>query len=71
MGELVAERSHCGGLVVQYVEDGVELRNLQKVVNFLGQVQEFQLSALIASRRKGTDQLANARTVNIVYVTQI
>ncbi len=71
MGELVAERSYCGGLVVQYVEDGVELGNLQKVVNFLGQVQEFQFSALIANRRKGTDQLADTGAGNVIYVTQV
>ena len=71
MEELAVERSYCGGLVVQYVEDRVELRNLQQVVNLLGQVQEFQLSALVANRSKCTDQFADTRAVNVVDIAQM
>ena len=48
-----------------------KLGNLQKVVNLLGQVQEFQLSALVANRSKRTDQFADTRAVNVVDVAQI
>ncbi len=34
-------------LVIMHVEYGIKLGNLQEVVNLLGEVQEFQLAALV------------------------
>ena len=39
-------KGDCGGFVVLHVEDGVELGDLQQVVDLLGQVQQLQLAAL-------------------------
>jgi hypothetical protein len=69
--ELAAESSYRRGLVVPYVEDGVQLRILQQVVDRLGQVQQLQLTALVADRSKGPEQGADARTVNVVDVAQV
>ena len=69
--ELAAESSYRRGLVVHYVEDGVQLRILQHVVDLLGQVQQLQLAALVADRSKGPEQGVDARTVNVVDVAQV
>ena len=54
--------------VVIDVEHREELRDLQKVVNLLRQVQQFQLAAAIADRCKSADQFANPGTVDVIYV---
>ncbi len=69
--ELAAESSYRRGLVVPYVEDGVQLRSLQQVVDLLGQVQQLQLAPLVADRSKGPEQGVDARTVNVVDVAQV
>jgi hypothetical protein len=56
----LVERLYRSGLVVSHIEDGVELGDLQQVVNFLGQVQQFEFAALVAHGGKGADQLTNA-----------
>ena len=50
--ELAAESSYRRGLVVPYVEDCVQLRILQHVVELLGRLQQLQLAALVANRSK-------------------
>src|SRR5512147_2387616 len=60
VGLLGGERSDCGGLVVLNVEHGVQLRDLQQVVDFLGQVQQLQIPASVAYRGEGADQFADA-----------
>jgi hypothetical protein len=49
--ELAAESSYRRGLVVPYVEDCVQLRILQHVVDLLGRVQQLQLAALGCERK--------------------
>ena len=41
------EAGDAFGFVVVDVEDGIELGNLQKVMNLLGKIQKLQLSALV------------------------
>src|ERR1019366_3266011 len=69
--ELAAECSYRPSLVVHYVEHHAQLRNLQQVVNLLGEVRQLQLAALVPHRGKGADQLADARAVDVVDVAQI
>src|SRR6185312_12461997 len=69
--DLLREGLNSGGLIVFYVENGVELRNLQQVVHLLCKVQQFELAALVADGRKGTDQLANSGAVDIGHIAEI
>jgi hypothetical protein len=50
----------CGGLVLFYIENGVELGDLKQVVHLLGEIQKFEFAALILGGGVGADQLANA-----------
>src|SRR5271165_4672185 len=70
-GMWLAERLHRPGLVLSHIEDGVQLGDLQQVVNFLGQVQQFEFAALVAYGGKGADQLADARAVNISDLAKV
>src|SRR5581483_7886267 len=63
--------AHRLGLVVVNIKDGVELGDLQEVVDLLGQVQEFQLAALVRDGRISVDKLADSRAVDIGYVSQV
>ncbi len=53
------------------MEQRVQLRNLQDVVNLLGWMQKLQLAAYITDRRKAPDQGVDARTVNVVDVREV
>ena len=56
---LLRERLDRGGFVVLHVEHGVQLGDLQQVVNFLGQVEQLEFTALILHCGKGADQFAD------------
>ena len=47
------KRSDGHGLVIFYVEDGVQLRDLKQIVHFLGQLEQLEFAALVAHRGKG------------------
>jgi hypothetical protein len=47
-GEEVVEGFHGGEFVVFYVEDGVELGDVEDVLNFLGEAEEFEFAACVA-----------------------
>src|SRR6185312_12345712 len=68
---LAGEGLDGAGFVVLYVEDGVELGDLEQVVNLFGEVQELQFAALVTRGGVGADELADARAVNVVDVTEI
>jgi hypothetical protein len=55
------------GFVVLHVEDGVELGDLEQVVDFAGQVEQLQLAALVADSGVGAHQLADARAVDLIH----
>ena len=56
---------------VFHLEDGVELRDLQQVADFLGQVQQFEFAALFFGSGEGTDKLFETGAVDIVHVAQV
>src|SRR5882672_3586712 len=68
---LLAERFYRQCFVFLHIEDGVELRDLQKVVDLLGQVQQFEFAALFLGSGEGTDKFADTRAVDIVHVAQV
>src|SRR5579884_3079027 len=69
--QLSRERLDCGGLVIPDIEHGVQLRDLQEVVNFLGKVQQFQFAATIANAGEGAYQFTDARAVDISHIGQV
>src|SRR5260370_6852841 len=58
-------------LVISYVENRIELSDLQQIVDLLGQVQQLQFATLVFHRGVGADQFADARAVNVVDVAQV
>src|ERR1035438_7385503 len=68
---LAAKRGYGRGLVVLYVEHGVEFCNLQQVLNSFSQMQQLQLAALVADGCESGDQFAYARAVNVVHLAQV
>jgi hypothetical protein len=56
---LRAERLYAGCFVLLDIEDGVELRDLQQVVHFLGEVEQLEVAALVFARSESADQLAD------------
>src|ERR1700694_1274724 len=57
---LLGEGGDGGGLVVLDVEDGVELGDLEEVVDLLGQVEELELAACILDGGERGDHLPDA-----------
>jgi len=66
-----AERRYGRCFVVFHIEDGVELRDLQQIVNLLGQVQQFDFASLLFGSSEGTDKFADTRAVDIVYFAEV
>ena len=60
-----------GSFVVFHVEDGVQLGDLKQIVDFLGEVQEFEFAALILGSGEGADQFADAGAIDIVNVLKV
>src|SRR5579863_3891446 len=58
-GEEVVEGFYGGELVVLNVEDGVELGDVENVVNFLGKAQEFEFATRVPNGRVATHQFAH------------
>jgi hypothetical protein len=57
---LLGERFYGRCFVFLHIEDGIELRDLQQVVYFLGEVKQLELAALVFGGGEGADQLADA-----------
>ena len=53
------------------MEHRIQLRDLEHVVNLLGQVEKFQLTTLVTGRSEGANKFAYPDAVNVVDVTQI
>ena len=53
------------------VEDGVELGNVEDVVDFLGEVEEFEFAAGVADCGEAADEFAHAGAVEIVDVGEV
>src|SRR3954468_8779226 len=69
--ELLRERLYCVRFVVLDIENGVQLGNLQKVVNLFGEIEQLQLSAAIANGGEGTYQLTDPRAVDIGDISEV
>ncbi len=57
---LLRERFYGRCFVILHIEDGVQLCNLQQVVNFLGEVEQLKFATLVLGCGKGADQLADS-----------
>src|SRR5262245_31701589 len=68
---LLSESLHRIRLVILDVEDGVQLGDLEQVVDFFGEVQQLQLAALVLSGRESANQLADSRAIDVVHVAEV
>src|SRR5437868_7137632 len=68
---VLLERLYGSRLIILNVEDGVQLGDLQQIVDLLGQLQQLQLAALILCGGKGADQFADPRTVDVIHIRQV
>jgi hypothetical protein len=71
LGEEVVEGFYGGEFVVFDVEDGVELGDVEDVVNLLGEIEELEFAACVADRGEATDEFADARAVEIVNTGEV
>src|SRR6266850_1649079 len=58
------------GLVVQYVEHGIQSCNLHHIVNLIREVEQLQFSLLLPHARESTDQMAQPRAVDVIDVAK-
>src|SRR5229473_6931304 len=63
--------AHGRGFIVEDIKHGKQLGDLQKVVNFLRQVQQLQFPAAVPHRRESADQFSDPGTVNVIDVPEI
>src|SRR5580658_8558957 len=66
LGEEIVEGSYGGEFVVFDVEDGVELGDVEDVLDFLGEVEEFEFAAGVADGGGAADELSDAGAVDVV-----
>src|ERR1700739_3670661 len=64
-------RGDGAGFGVVDVEDGVELCELQNVLDLAGQVEQLESSTLILGCGVGANEFAQSRAIDIVHVAQI
>ena len=65
------EAFYGGGFIVFHVEDGVEFGDLQQVVHFLGEMEQFEFAALILGGGEGADQFTDARAIDVIDLAEI
>jgi len=70
-GEEVVEGADGGEFVVFDVEDGVELGDVEDVLNLLGEVKEFEFTPSIADCGEAADQFADAGAVDVVDALKV
>jgi hypothetical protein len=70
-GIALIETANRAVFVGEHIEDGVKLRDLQKISHLLRKLQQLQITALIFYRRESAHQLADSRTVNVIDVGEI
>ena len=71
LGEEVVEGTHGGEFVVFDVEDGVELGDVEDVVDFLGEVEEFEFAAGVADGGEAADQFSHAGAVDVIDAGEV
>ncbi len=67
----LAERLNGCGFVFFYIEDGVQLGDLEQVVDLLGQIQQLEFAALVADGSERADQLADPGAVDIADIAEV
>lgn len=70
-GEEVVEGFYGGEFVVFDVEDGVELGDVEDVVDFFGEGEEFEFAAGVADGGEAADEFADAGGVDVVDVGEV
>jgi len=71
LGEEVVEGADGGEFVVFDVEDGVELGDVEDVVNFLGEVEEFEFATGVADGGEAADEFSDAGAVDVVDADEV
>src|ERR1019366_2538599 len=57
---LLVESLYARCFVFLYIENGVELRDLQQVMYFLGEVEQLEFATLVLGRGEGANEFADA-----------
>src|ERR1700686_1693448 len=71
LGEEVVEGFYGGEFVFADVEDGVELGDVEDVVNFLGEVEELEFAPGVADGGEAADEFSEAGAVEVVDVGEV
>src|SRR5450432_206314 len=70
-GEEVVEGFYGGEFVFADVEDGVELGDVEDVLDFLGEVEELEFAAGVADGGVAADQFSDAGAVDVVDAGEV
>src|SRR5690349_16378521 len=70
-GSWLREAADRGCFVFVNVEDGVELGDLQQILDALSEIEELQLSAAVGHGGETRHQLADPRAVDIRHIAQV
>jgi hypothetical protein len=71
LGEEIVEGLYRSELVFLDVENGIELGDIQNVLDLLAQVEQLKIPARIAHSGKTADQLAHAGGIDKIDVRQV
>jgi len=71
LGEEVVEGADGGEFVVFDVEDGVELGDVEDVLDLLGEVEELEFSAGVADGGEAADEFTDAGAVDVVDTLEV
>jgi len=71
LGEEVVEGFYGVKFVVFDVEDGVELGDVEDVVDFLGEVEELEFAAGVADGGEAADEFSDAGAVDVVDAGEV
>jgi hypothetical protein len=69
--EKLSKTPNSGALVRKDIKDRVKFGDLEKVADLLREVKQFQIAALVLHSGKPTDELTDARAVNVIHVGKI
>jgi hypothetical protein len=71
LGEEVVEGFYGGEFVVFDVEDGVELGDVEDVLDFLGEVEKFEFASGVADGGEAADEFTDAGAVDVVDADEV
>ena len=67
----LVEAADGGGIVVKHLKDGVELGDLQQVLDALGEVEQFEGAALVSDGGETGDELTDAGAIDVVHFGEV